>query len=237
MNAPEHFPETAATFVLPGPAGALEVATDAPSAAAARAGTAVICHPNPVQGGTMTNKVVTTLERALRQLGLATVRFNFRGVGKSAGEYDHARGEVDDALAVADWVRRVRPQAALWMAGFSFGGYVAMRVEALRETAQLITIAPAVKRFHTGGPAAPACPWLIVQGEADDVVPPREVYAFAAQIVPPPDLVKVADTGHFFHGRLIELRTLVQEHVRANLPPLIEPLSHRERGWGEGSGG
>ncbi|MBS0583456.1 MAG: alpha/beta hydrolase [Proteobacteria bacterium] len=221
MNAPfvpEHFPETAATFVLPGPVGALEVATDVPTVDTARNGVAVICHPNPVQGGTMTNKVVTTLERSLRELGLATVRFNFRGVGKSQGEYDHARGEVDDALAVADWARRVRPQAALWMAGFSFGGYVAMRVAAQRETAQLITIAPAVKRFHTGGLGLPTCPWLIVQGQTDDVVPPDEVAAFAAQVVPPPDLVKMADAGHFFHGKLIELRGIVQERVRANLP-------------------
>ena len=219
-SVPEHFPETAATIMLPGPVGALEVATDVPPADVARNGVAVICHPNPVQGGTMTNKVVTTLERALRELGLATVRFNFRGVGKSEGEYDHARGEVDDALAVADWARRVRPQAALWMAGFSFGGYVAMRVAALREAAQLITVAPAVKRFHTGELAPPTCPWLIVQGGADDVVPPQEVYAFAARIVPPPDLVKVADTGHFFHGKLIELRGIVQARVRANLPPM-----------------
>lgn len=217
--APEHFPETAGTFLIPGPVGALEVATDLPATEGARNGVAVICHPNPVQGGTMTNKVVTTLERALRELGLATARFNFRGVGKSGGEYDHARGEVDDALAIVDWLRRVRPQAALWMAGFSFGGYVAMRAAALCETAQLITVAPAVKRFHTGALAPPACPWLIVQGEADDVVPPREVYAFAARIVPPPDLVKVADTGHFFHGKLIELRSIVHERVRENLPP------------------
>jgi len=219
-STPDTFPSAADTFLLQGPAGVLEVATDMPTAAAARAGTAVICHPNPVQGGTMSNKVVTTLERTLRELGLATVRFNFRGVGRSSGEYDHARGEVDDALAVADWTRRVRPQAALWMAGFSFGGYVAMRVAAQRETAQLITIAPAVKRFHTGELAAPTCPWLIVQGEADDVVLPDEVYAFAAQIAPPPDLIKVADTGHFFHGKLIELRGIVQARVRANLPPM-----------------
>ena len=232
MNAslapvPDRFPATAAQFCLPGPVGALEVATDVPSAELARAGTVVICHPNPVQGGTMTNKVVTTLERALRELGLATVRFNFRGVGKSQGEYDHARGEVDDALAVADWARRARPQAALWMAGFSFGGYIAMRVAALRETAQLITVAPAVKRFHSGELAPPTCPWLIVQGGADDVVPADEVSAFAAQIVPSPDLVEVADTGHFFHGRLIELRAIVQEHVRGNLPP---PCDEGSRG-------
>ena len=200
--APDRFPDVATRFSLPGPAGALEVASDVPAAAAARAGTVVICHPNPVQGGTMTNKVVTTLERALRELGLATMRFNFRGVGASQGTFDDGAGETDDALAVARWVQAVRARDQLWMAGFSFGSYVATRI--------------------AGMLPVPACPWLVIQGEDDEVVVPDDVYEFVTTTQPRPDLVRFPDTGHFFHGRLIELRNTVQEHVCGNLPPLTE---------------
>jgi alpha/beta superfamily hydrolase len=217
--APDRFPAAAAKFLLPGPAGALEVATDVAQADATRAGTAIICHPNPVQGGTMTNKVVTTLERALRELGLATVRFNFRGVGASEGVFDNGAGETDDALAVAHWVQNVRPDDQLWLAGFSFGSYAATRVAGKLPVRQLITVAPAVTKWNFRTLPVPACPWLVIQGEADEVVEPQSVYDFVAATSPRPDLVRFPDTGHFFHGKLIELRTVVQEHVRANLPP------------------
>jgi alpha/beta superfamily hydrolase len=218
--APGRFPEAATKFALPGPAGTLEIATDAARAEVARAATAVICHPHPLQGGTMTNKVVTTLERALRELGLATVRFNFRGVGASAGTFDNGAGETEDALAVARWVQAVRPHDQLWMAGFSFGSYVATRVAGLMPVRQLITVAPAVTRLDFSAVPVPACPWLVVQGEADEVVDPHAVYDFVAATRPAPTLVRLPDTGHFFHGKLIELRSIVQDRVRANLPPL-----------------
>lgn len=219
--APDRFPAAAARFLLSGPAGALELATDLPQAATARAGTLIVCHPHPLQGGTMTNKVVTTLERALRELGLATVRFNFRGVGASQGAFDDGAGETDDALAVARWARSVRPHDRLWLAGFSFGAYVATRAAGTLHPDQLITVAPAVTKWDFRALPAPDCPWLVLQGEADEIVDPGEVAAFVAATTPRPDLVRFADTGHFFHGRLIELRNAVQEHVRANLPPPI----------------
>lgn len=218
--APDRFPATATTMLLPGPAGAIEVATDVSTPEVARAGTAIICHPHPLQGGAMHNKVVTTLERALRELGLATVRFNFRGVGASQGSFDGGRGETDDALALAAWVQRVRPGDALWMAGFSFGSYVALGVATTLPVRQLITVAPAVTRLDFSALAMPACPWLVIQGEADEVVDPAAVYAYVAARTPPPTLVRLPQTGHFFHRRLIELRTIVQDHVRAQLPPL-----------------
>jgi uncharacterized protein len=217
--APYNFPQHAAAFELLGPAGAIECATDVPAAESARAGVALICHPHPLQGGTMQNKVVTTLERALRELGLATLRFNFRGVGRSAGAFDNGIGETDDLLAIAQWAQRVRPGDALWLAGFSFGSYVATRAASMLPTRQLITIAPAVTRWDFTVLPAPPCPWLIVQGEADEVVDPAAVYAFAATRRPAPTLVRVTETGHFFHRRLIELRSLVQDNVRGNLPP------------------
>jgi alpha/beta superfamily hydrolase len=217
--APARFPDAPATFALPGPAGMLEVATDRPAPDAARSGTAILCHPHPLQGGTMHNKVVTTLERALRELGLHTVRFNFRGVGASQGHFDHGQGETDDALAVAAWVRAVRPNDALWLAGFSFGSYVAARVAGIVPVQQLITVAPAVTRLDFSVLPVPPCPWLVIQGESDEVVDPSAVYAFVAATHPSPTLVRVPETGHFFHRKLIDLRAIVQDQVRANLPP------------------
>jgi alpha/beta superfamily hydrolase len=213
------FPPSATTLLLPGPAGALELACALPEAGLARAGVAIICHPHPLQGGTMTNKVVTTLERSLLDLGLATVRFNFRGVGQSEGEHDHGIGETDDLVAIAEWARAQRPGDTLWLAGFSFGSYVALRGTARLQPAQLILVAPPVGRQDFSGIAAPACPWLIVQGEADEVVDPAAVYAWVATLQPPPILVRMPDTSHFFHRRLIDLRNTVKDAVAGNLPP------------------
>jgi len=225
MNAPAPpsalpaFPSAATTLLLPGLAGMLELACAVPEAGLARAGVAIICHPHPLQGGTMTNKVVTTLERSLLDLGLATVRFNFRGVGQSEGEHDHGIGETDDLVAIAEWARTQRPGAALWLAGFSFGSYVALRGTARLRPAQLILVAPPVGRQDFSGIAAPACPWLIVQGEADEVVDPAAVYAWVATVQPPPTLIRMPDTSHFFHRRLIDLRNAVKDAVAGNLPP------------------
>ena len=216
---PANFPPAAASLLLQGPAGALEAATDVPAAGEARRGTAIICHPHPQHGGTMHNKVVTIIERALRESGLATVTFNFRGVGASAGSYDDGRGETDDLLAVARWAQDARPGAVLWLAGFSFGSYVALRAAQSLALRQLISVAPPVGRWDFGALSAPACPWLVVQGESDEVVDPAAVYAYVAAQEHPPTLVRMPDTGHFFHRRLMDLRGAIKNAVRANLPP------------------
>lgn len=216
------FPTEAATVLLQGDAGALELACAVPDPALARTGVAVICHPHPLQGGggSMTNKVVTTLERSLLDLGLATVRFNFRGVGRSEGVHDDGVGETDDLIRIARWAREQRPGDALWLAGFSFGSYVAMRGAAALDPAQMILVAPPAGRWDFARLAAPRCPWLIVQGEADDVVDPAAVYAWAATLQPPPTVVRLPDTGHFFHRRLLELRDAVKAQLADRLPPL-----------------
>jgi len=214
------FPQTQAELMLPGPAGLLEVAVDHPEPADARAGVAIICHPHPVHGGTMHNKVVTILERALRESGLCTVRFNFRGTGKSEGEYDDGRGETLDLLAVAEWVQRQRPDDALWLAGFSFGSYVALLAARHLPVKQMVSIAPPAGRWDFSAVLAPACPWLVVQGEDDDVVDPGAVFEWIEGMDDPPTLVKMPETGHFFHRRLMDLRGAVKNGVRANLPPL-----------------
>ena len=219
------FPRATADVLLPGPVGVLELACALPDAAHARAGVAIICHPHPLQGGTMFNKVVTTLDRSLAEVGLSTVRFNFRGVGETEGEHDEGRGESDDLAAVAEWVRREKPGAALWLAGFSFGSYVVLRTASRLDPAQVILVAPPVGRWDFSGIEWPQCPVLIVQGSEDDIVEPQAVYAWAEAQTPAPTIVRMPDAGHFFHRRLIDLRGAVRNGVRDNLPPFLAGVS------------
>jgi alpha/beta superfamily hydrolase len=213
------FPDAAATVSIAGPAGALEVAVDLPEAHAARRGLAVICHPHPPDGGSMHNKVVTMAARALTELGLTVLRFNFRGVGHSEGAYDNGRGEVLDLLAVANWARQARPDDAFWLGGFSFGSWVALLGARQLPVQQMISIAPPVGTRDFSGVLPPPCPWLLIQGELDEVVDPQAVFAWAEALQPPPTVVRMPETGHFFHRRLLDLRGAIKNGVRKNLPP------------------
>ncbi len=201
-------PVPAVALRIAGPAGAIEAALEDPGAAQPAA-FAVVCHPNPVQGGTMHNKVVTTVARALNARGMPTLRFNYRGVGASEGAFDDGRGETDDALAVVAEGRRRWPDAALWLAGFSFGGVVALRA-ASRLTpapAQLVTVAPALDRYFTAAAEVPVpqCPWLLIQGDADEVLDSAAVVRLAESLPRPPRIAVLPGVGHFFHGKLVEL--------------------------------
>jgi hypothetical protein len=220
QNHPSAFPTQSAALTLFGPAGRIEALCDLPEAAHARAGTAIICHPHPLHGGTMHNKVVTMVERTLRELGLNTLRFNFRGVGASEGVFDDGNGELHDLLAVLEWLRAVRPHDELWLAGFSFGSFVAAKAVRHAPIKQLITIAPPVGKYPFDALPNPACPWLIVQGEDDDVVSAPAVFDWVAGMADPPTLVRMPDTGHFFHRRLMDLRGAIKNAVKHNLPPL-----------------
>jgi alpha/beta superfamily hydrolase len=192
---------------FPGPAGELEGLLDFP-AGEPRA-VAVVCHPHPLQQGSMHNKVAYILARAYNDLGAVSLRFNFRGVGTSAGSFDQGEGESADALAAMDWIAAQYPGSPLWLAGFSFGAYVELRVQSERPVRRLVTVAPAVQRIDTQAIRTPVCPWLLVQGDADDVVSPQAVLDWAARCVPPPRLAVLKGAGHFFHGRLNELRGAV----------------------------
>jgi alpha/beta superfamily hydrolase len=166
----------------------------------------------------MRNKVVTMIERSLRESGLATVRFNFRGVGASTGAFDNGDGESGDLVAVAQWVRKARPGDALWLAGFSFGSYVALRSARSLGADALVLVAPPAGRYDFGEIAAPGCPWLVVQGEEDEVVDPQSVFDWIEGLDPKPTVVRMPDTGHFFHRRLMDLRGAVKNAVRGWLP-------------------
>jgi alpha/beta superfamily hydrolase len=215
---PSQFPAEATSFALPGPAGKLEVAVELAERPGARAGVAVICHPHPLQGGTMHNKVVTMVERALRESGLDTVRFNFRGVGASTGEYDEGHGEGNDLAAVVDWVRSVRPDDALWLGGFSFGSFVSIGNAVRLRADALVSVAPPAGRWDFEKIQVPTCPWVIVQGEEDEVVDPATVFAWIDSLPVEPVVIRMPETSHFFHRRLMDLRGAVKNAVKDWLP-------------------
>lgn len=195
-----------AKFSLPGPAGQLEVMTSFPETPRAPLTIAVICHPHPLFSGTMHNKVVYTLARCFNGMGLATLRFNFRGVGLSQGDYDEGNGETDDLLAILDWLKECRPESAIWLAGFSFGAYIAARVAKIRSVQQLICVAPPIVNFPFKELPPFPCPWLVIQGDEDEVVSPSAVFSWLDSLKPPPEIIKIQGASHFFHGKLIELR-------------------------------
>ena len=204
-------------IILPGPAGRIEVRyqrqKNPPNAPMA-----LVLHPHPQFGGTMNNPLVYDLFHMFHGLGCTTVRFNFRGVGESEGTYDEGDGESGDLVAVAQWVRRVHPHDALWLAGFSFGSYVVLRTARSLAANALITVAPPVGRWDFESVAMPECPWLIVQGEDDEVVEPQAVFEWVGTLDPQPTLVRMPETGHFFHRRLMDLRGAVKNAVRGWLP-------------------
>ncbi|MDP1741754.1 MAG: alpha/beta fold hydrolase [Polaromonas sp.] len=197
---------------IAGPVGALEVALDAPTGTSR--GVAVIAHPHPLFGGTLDNKVVQTMARAFTQAGWTAVRFNFRGVGASEGVYDEGRGEVEDMLAV---VQHAAPTGELALAGFSFGAFVTShvfaRLLAKRPVAKLVLVGTAASRFAVA-PIAEAAheQTLVVHGELDDTVPLQAVLDWARpQLLP---VTVVPGGGHFFHGQLPLLKSLVARHLR-----------------------
>ncbi len=204
------------SLTLAGPAGALEAQTLCPAQGDAVA-TAVILHPHSLHGGSLQNKVVHTLARAFAEVGVASVRFNFRGVGASAGVFADGVGETGDALAVIDWVRAQRPGAPVWLAGFSFGAYVALRAASLAKVSGLITVAPAVHLYDFSALALPSCPWLLIQGEADEVVPVEEVRGWLSRSASPPQTLFLPHVGHFFHGRLNDLTAALRDFVPPHL--------------------
>jgi len=199
---------------MAGPAGAIEVLRDEPADAASR-GCAVVAHPHPLFGGTMENKVVQTIARAFVQSGWTALRFNFRGVGASAGVYDEGRGETDDMLAL---IGEEAAQGPLAIAGFSFGSFVAARAIAAlapsRPIEKIVLVGAAASRFELPPLAQELHDrTLLVHGEEDDTVPLASVMDWARpQSLP---VTVVPGGGHFFHGQLPLLKSLVARHLRS----------------------
>ena len=183
------------------------------------AGIAVVCHPHPLHGGALTNKVTYQLAACAQKAGLAVARFNFRGVGRSAGRHDEGRGETDDTLAVAAWLRAQLPGAPLLLAGFSFGAFVSLKAAARARPQLLVSIAPPFKYFEAEPlPPRPAAPWLVVHGRDDEVVDYAGTKAVLDTYVPPPELVTLDGVGHFFHGRLRDLEAAVSAFIHRQWP-------------------
>jgi len=207
------------SFFIDGPTGRIEALLDPPDADA-RALLVIVCHPLPTEGGSMHNKVVTMAARALRESGATTLRFNFRGVGQSEGAFDDGGGELDDLRAVAAWAKAQHPDKVLWLAGFSFGAWISLRAADELQAQFLLSIAPPVGRsWSFADIALPACPWLVIQGEDDDIVDAHAVQAWIDSLPMPPQLVLMPGAGHFFHRKLIDLRGAVRNGVAAWLPP------------------
>ena len=194
---------------IAGPAGVIECAVDAPAGVVL--GVAVICHPHPQHGGTLDNKVVQTLARAFVQMGWRSVRFNFRGVGASGGDWDEGRGEVDDALAVIAHFRR--PAQPWLLAGFSFGAYVASQAAAQlpddARPARMVLVGPSTQKQVMAPVPADT---VVIHGETDDVVPLSATLDWARpQSLP---VIVFPGVGHFFHGQLARLKSVVVQQLQ-----------------------
>ncbi len=180
---------------------------------------AILGHPHSLHGGTMHNKVVTTVASAFANLNIPTIKFNFRGVGKSFGEYDAGLGESVDMLIIARLWQDLYPNCKMIFAGFSFGSYVAYRAASIyslekNSKAHLITIAPSVENYDYKEFGDLAAPWLVIQGDNDEIVPLESVKNFVESFIPPLKMLLFTDTTHFFHGKLVELKSKLTAYLR-----------------------
>ena len=205
--------------LVEGPAGNIEYALTAPASDAR--GIAVFCHPHPLYGGAMSNKVVYSLASTASKFGFLALRFNFRGVGRSQGEHDSARGETQDCVHVANWLRQQAPNLPLLLGGFSFGAFVSLNACTQVRPAGLISVAPPFGRYFGDAPLPPhpGCPWMSLHSRDDEVVGFDETAVILNAYTPPPEQRVVDGAGHFFHGRLQDVQELVQSFVLKHLPP------------------
>lgn len=208
---------------IDGPVGLIECVVAAPSGVPR--GVAVVCHPHPLMGGALSNKVTYTLASVALKHGLAVARFNFRGVGRSQGEHDHGVGEAEDCAAVAAWMRARLPGAPLLLGGFSFGAFVSLAACASARPAALISIALPFGRYFNGAPNPPhpGCPWLAMHSRDDEVVAYDDTAGLLAGYQPPPEWVTVDGAGHFFHGRLQDIQNAALPYLAQHWPLPARP--------------
>ena len=195
---------------IPGPVGQLEVLIDSPKGTPRAA--VVFAHPLPTEGGTMHTKVVFQGAKALTRIGCVVLRFNCRGVGRSAGEWDEGRGEKDDFRAALDFMASRHPGTEIWAAGFSFGSYIATTVGAEDDrVCALIGIAPPVDRYDYGSVRQSAKPKFIIHGEDDELIPLRAVREFYAQLQEPKEFVEIDRANHLFDGQASEVGDALED--------------------------
>ena len=195
---------------IPGAVGQLEVLLDLPNGTPRRA--VVLAHPLPIKGGTMHTKVVFQSAKALTRIGCAVLRFNFRGVGRSAGTWDNGRGEMDDYRAAVDFLSGRYPDLEMWAAGFSFGSYIAMTSGADDDRiCALIGIAPPVNRYEFASVKLSTKPKFIVHGESDELIPLKTVREFYARLQDPKEFVEIDRANHLFEGQAGEVGDALEE--------------------------
>ncbi|OOZ40149.1 hypothetical protein BOW53_08785 [Solemya pervernicosa gill symbiont] len=193
-------------LLIPGPSGQLELLTSYPECYNDSHPIVVICHPHPLYGGSLQNKVVHTLAKTFNDLGLLSITFNFCGVEKSNGQFDHGIGETDDLLAVVKLFQQRHPGAPIWLAGFSFGAYVALRGHVDAAAERLLLVAPPVKMFDFEETPNVEIPWTVIQGGRDEVTPPEAVAEWVESQPNRPDFRWLTTADHFFHGQLNRIR-------------------------------
>jgi len=191
------------TELIPGAVGQLEITLESPDGWRESEPVAICCHPHPLHGGSMQNKVVHILAKSFLQLGSKVVRFNFRGVGQSEGEFANGIGEQDDLLAVVQWCQQNWPNAPLWLAGFSFGAFVAAMAHEKIIPQRLVLVAPPVDMYPDIIPVQiKTKDWILIQGGQDEIVSSQSVEDWAAQQIITPKKLFFDEAGHFFHGKL-----------------------------------
>lgn len=208
-------PQGVASTFIEGPAGQIETVINRPAEPDSHKPFVVLCHPHPLYGGTLTNKVVHVLAQAFAEMGHWVVRFNFRGVGQSAGSFDNTVGETDDLRAVVAEMKQALPGAPLWLGGFSFGSYIAASAHVELGAEKLLLVAPPASMYGFED-ISPQIPWVVMQGSADEVIDAQAVKKWLESCPNPPHLLWLEGGSHFFHGQLNWLKS----SLRANWPKL-----------------
>ena len=206
LNTLEFDKNNSANTFIKGLAGDIETVIVKPENLTDESPIVVISHPHPLYGGTMSNKVVTYLHKSFSELGAITVRFNFRGVGKSEGEHDSGIGETKDLVAIVKVLKEWRPAAPVWLAGFSFGSYVTTRAQAEVEAERVLLVAPPVSMYEFDAIPEIQVPWYVIQGGEDEVIDANAVKSWVAKRSNPPKLIWMEEASHFFHGKLVDIK-------------------------------
>jgi len=203
-------------FLFDGPSGKLEALLAAPETDNTFNAIAIVCHPHPLHEGTMHNKVTYMIAKTYAELGIPTLRFNYRGVEKSEGEYGNGKGETEDLISAVKKMREMFPDKDLWLGGFSFGSYISLRAASQLNTKQLVTVAPAVTSFDFNVIDIPECPWLLLQGLEDEVVEAQKVLDWCHSLERQPEIKTFEGVGHYFHRRLPDIKHSIIEHIKQN---------------------